>query len=163
MDRAGITVCVVCSRGRIVHRDLYAHGRTLGTETPRYLEEVATVHAFRVLRDWIREYPSGLYNISHIMIYAGTYSLGAAVNRWLAIGTLVMESAAATVLIDEIASMDRWVTRPVGLLPLEFSEGADEWRKMPWIVEEFRTLTEPELGGNLEKVLASYPQKQAGD
>ena len=164
LDRTGMTVCVVYSRGRIVHRNLYVHGKVISQDTPEYLQEAAVIHAIRVLRDWIQEYPAGLYNTSHIMIYAGTHGLIAAIRRWLITGVLEMHSAAASLFLDEIASLDKWIRRPMGLMPLEFFESAEEWRKMPWInqellriAEEFRSLTQPGLGATWRRSLPAIP------
>ena len=55
MDNIGATACTVLFDNRVVYRNLFIHGQTLGSDRPIYLDEVAILRALRIFHDWLGE------------------------------------------------------------------------------------------------------------
>ena len=164
IDNIGITVTIIILGGEIMHRNLYVHGTMITEEKPRYLEEIAVVHAFRTLHDWILATEKERPLISDITVSAGETGTVTTLARWMHRGSLGLESTAASLIIDDLCSIKEWARWHIILMPYGLPKEPSQPHGLPWtyrevlrVVEDFRSVALPILGTNWSRTLPRIP------
>lgn len=164
MDGIGATISIVIYKNRVAHRNLYIHGKVITREKPRYLEEVAVVHALRTLHDWLAASPIQQKDLDSMTIHAGDYKAIHLLERWFGTGFLGFETIAASPLIDDIYRLETWLSHDLTLQPFALPGDVEGPTDMPLVyqdvlrvAEEFRVLALPTLGEGWVDTLPRVP------
>ena len=162
--RVATTTCVIRVNNVSVYRSLYVHGRSLGADTPQYLDEAAVIHSLRALHDWLADSPLPQETVRGIEMYAGNFQTIGTIQGWLAGRGLTLKTVAASAVMDDLARLDSWLACELYLTAWNPPEGVETLTDLPWryrevleVTEDFRRLAIHKLGDGWIQGLPRVP------
>ena len=148
LDRVGVTVSILRYEHRPQSRKIAVHGTVITDHTPAYLEEVAVLQSLELLREWTaKQDERTIREIGPVEVYAGNSDVMRALDSWLQKGDLLLQTAAASDVVDAITGLETWWRGGLTLMPFTLppEKRPDE---MPYMTRDlFRALEEFRLAG----------------